>query len=63
MQLDLDNFYESVINLVNIKAKNLERHLKYIFGVYDFSNKSILDIGGGLGLLSIYAAIKGLQLA
>ena len=60
MQLDLDNFYESVIRLSKYKSKkNLERHLKYIFGVYDFSNKSILDIGGGLGLLSIYAAIKG----
>lgn len=41
------------------KKKNLIFHLNSIFGDIDFSNKNFLDIGGGIGLHSFYAASKG----
>ena len=60
MREKLDGFYDTVLKNSKYKNKNnLKRHLKYIFGSYEFSKKSILDIGGGMGLLSIYAALKG----
>jgi FkbM family methyltransferase len=33
--------------------------LNSFFGNIDFSNKNFLDIGGGIGLHSFYAASKG----
>ncbi|HEY5124478.1 MAG TPA: class I SAM-dependent methyltransferase [Ignavibacteria bacterium] len=39
--------------------KNLKFHLDSIFFGIDFNNKNFLDIGGGIGLHSFYAAIKG----
>jgi len=60
MTSKLDIFHNAVSKFSPYKNKsNFKRHLKYIFGEYDFSNKTILDIGGGIGLLSIYASILG----
>lgn len=39
--------------------KNLELHLKNIFKGVDFKNKKVLDIGGGSGVHTFFAAIKG----
>ena len=60
MNSKLDIFHDAVLKFSPYKNKsNFKRHLKFIFGNYDFSNKTILDIGGGIGLLSIYASILG----
>ena len=39
--------------------KRLLFKVKEFFGSIDLTNKSVLDIGGGYGLLSFYAGIKG----
>ena len=39
--------------------KNLILHLDNMFSKIDFSNKKVLDIGGGSGLHSFYAACRG----
>jgi SAM-dependent methyltransferase len=38
---------------------NLAFHLDYIFGDTVLAGKKVLDVGGGAGLLSIYAAVNG----
>ncbi len=38
---------------------NLKVFLNTLFKGIDFENKRVLDIGGGRGLLSLYAACKG----
>lgn len=40
---------------------NLEYHLKRLFEGIDFQNKRVLDIGGGAGLYSFYAASRGAE--
>jgi hypothetical protein len=39
--------------------RNLEFHLRYVFAEVDFEGRSFLDIGGGAGLHSFYAAWMG----
>lgn len=39
--------------------RNLEFHLKTLFDKINFLNKNVLDVGGGNGLYSFYAAYKG----
>jgi SAM-dependent methyltransferase len=41
--------------------RNLRNHLKGIFGEYDFTHKRVLEVGGGSGLLSFYAASQGAE--
>src|SRR5579862_7369395 len=41
--------------------RNLRNHLKGIFGEYDFARKRVLEVGGGNGLLSFYAASQGAE--
>ena len=41
------------------KKRNLKFHLNSIFSGIDFNNKNFLDIGGGIGLHSFYAASTG----
>jgi SAM-dependent methyltransferase len=40
-------------------ARNLRRHLAYLFADIDLRDKQVLDIGGGAGLLATYAAVCG----
>ncbi|MEW5858698.1 MAG: methyltransferase domain-containing protein [Cyanobacteriota bacterium] len=49
---------ESNTNNYNSKEK-LYFYLNYLLGDIDFQSKKVLDVGGGLGLLSFYAAIQG----
>ncbi len=58
--LQIDKFLKSVIELgLYTSKKNLRNHLNYFFGNNDLKNKKILDVGGGVGLLSLWAAAKG----
>lgn len=60
MSEKIDDFYDTVLKNSNYNnKKNLQRHLKYIFNNFDFKGKTILDVGGGIGLLSMYAALLG----
>ncbi|MAG85802.1 MAG: hypothetical protein CMB97_00075 [Flavobacteriaceae bacterium] len=40
-------------------ANNYYFYLERLFNAVDFKGKRVLDIGGGYGLISFYAAIKG----
>jgi SAM-dependent methyltransferase len=42
---------------------NLRRHLEYVFCEVDLRDKDVLDVGGGAGLLSMYAAVCGARSA
>lgn len=44
-------------------STNLRRHLEYIFAGIDLRDKDVLDIGGGAGLLALYAAVRGARSA
>jgi SAM-dependent methyltransferase len=43
--------------------RNLRRHLDYLFAGIDLRDKDVLDIGGGAGLLAMYAAVCGARSA
>ncbi len=48
-------FYKKRFN----KPEYIERHLQNVFGDIDLKNKKVLDVGGGAGLLTLYAALNG----
>lgn len=56
----INNFMDEAIKgkLYSNKA-NLQFHLDYLFHNIDFAGKKVLDVGGGKGLLTFYAATKG----
>lgn len=59
-QKRVEDFYNFIINEKFFSSKRrLEFHLNSFFGRIDFNNKNFLDIGGGIGLHSFYAASKG----
>jgi hypothetical protein len=56
----VEDFYNFIINEKFFSNKrNLTFHLDSLFSGIDFNNKNFLDIGGGIGLHSFYAASKG----
>jgi 2-polyprenyl-3-methyl-5-hydroxy-6-metoxy-1,4-benzoquinol methylase len=56
----LNQFFDSAVHLGAYSNKrNLRRHLDYLFQGIDLRGKQLLDVGGGTGLLSIYAAVQG----
>jgi SAM-dependent methyltransferase len=56
----MNRFLDSAIRLgVYSNKKNLKRHLDYLFDGIDLQKKYLLDVGGGAGLLTVYAAIRG----
>ena len=59
--MKIEDCYFSVVNQHNIyqPVGNLKFYLKQIFRGVDFKDKSMLDIGGGNGIYSFYAAISG----
>jgi len=61
MQEDsLSRFFDAAIRLGAYSNKrNLRRHLNYLFGGIDLRGKQVLDVGGGAGLLTIFAAVQG----
>ena len=56
-----ENDYLNIITEKGIypNKKNLKLHLTNIFSKIDFKNKKVLDIGGGSGVHSSYAAVRG----
>jgi 2-polyprenyl-3-methyl-5-hydroxy-6-metoxy-1,4-benzoquinol methylase len=61
MQAEIENtFYELAIDqgMYSTKPK-LKFRLNYFFNQVSLSNKKVLDVGGGAGLLTFYAAVKG----
>jgi SAM-dependent methyltransferase len=61
MNADTTNrFLNAAVRLgVYSNRQNLERHLSYLFGGVDLRHKHLLDVGGGAGLLTLYAATRG----
>jgi SAM-dependent methyltransferase len=56
----LEHFFDAALRLgVYSNKHNLKRHLNYLFDDIELDCKSVLDVGGGAGLLTIYAAIRG----
>jgi len=57
---DASNYYEQIIELGFFSTrKRLEFKMKKLFKEIDFKNKNVLDIGGGIGLASFFAAANG----
>ncbi|WP_207511004.1 class I SAM-dependent methyltransferase [Longitalea luteola] len=55
-----DHFFDIVVKKKFYSSKgNLKFYLNGLFEHVDLSQKEVLDIGGGKGLLSLYAAVKG----
>lgn len=61
-QTTIQKYYEAVAKrgLWEDRA-SLERYLAFLFRDISFEGKSILDIGGGTGLFSFYAAARGAE--
>jgi SAM-dependent methyltransferase len=57
----LDRFFDTVTRTHRLfsSRSNLEFYLKYIFGPIGFAGRTMLDVGGGSGVFSFYAACKG----
>jgi SAM-dependent methyltransferase len=57
---NVDKYFKLVIqNGLYSKENYLKFYLNYLFNNITFNNKSMLDIGGGTGLFSFYAACMG----
>jgi len=55
-----ETFYKMVVDKGMFPSVNsLKFYTKMIFKNFSFENKSILDIGGGSGILSYYAVLNG----
>jgi len=60
--ISLNRFLELVIqNKMYSNRRNLIRYFDYMFGSLNLSGKRVLDIGGGAGLLTFYAVVKGAE--
>lgn len=60
MEAGLDLYRQSVVKLGLYSSEgNLRHHLDKLFDGVDFAGKSMLDIGGGGGTHSYYAACRG----
>lgn len=56
----IDNFLQCAIdNGAHSNTRNLRQHLKYMFSDIPLKNKRVLDVGGGSGLLTLWAAVQG----
>jgi SAM-dependent methyltransferase len=61
MLTEIENsFYDLAIqNHMYSNKPNLKFRLNFFFNHVQVSNKRVLDVGGGIGLLTFFAAIKG----
>ncbi len=60
MKNGMDSFYATVVRKgIYTSESALEYHLNFIFQGVDFTGKRMLEIGGGAGVYSFYAASRG----
>jgi SAM-dependent methyltransferase len=61
MQAEIVNdFYDLAIDRKMYSNKpNLKYRLNFFFDKVSLADKNVLDVGGGIGLLTFYAAVKG----
>jgi SAM-dependent methyltransferase len=60
----LDRYIDAAIEQrLYSNPTNLRRHLDYIFAGIDLRARDVLDVGGGAGLLAMYAAVCGARSA
>ena len=58
----LARFYEAAVRLgIYSTTSNLRRHLRYLFDGVELRGQRLLDVGGGAGLLAVYAAVRGAE--
>lgn len=51
------NYYQCIVDLgLYSSERRLKRHLNFLFKDIDFNNKNVLDVGGGIGIHSFFAA-------
>lgn len=55
---DIEKYFE-ISETLGGKASNWKYYFSILFDDFDFVNSNVLDIGGGFGRLSYYAAAKG----
>lgn len=56
----IDKYFSIVVKEgLYSSGENLERYLNFLFHSISFTDKTMLEIGGGAGLLSLYAASRG----
>ena len=54
------DFYDLMVSKKMYSSKSkLKFYLNNLFENVDFTDKEVLDVGGGRGLLSFYAAVEG----
>jgi SAM-dependent methyltransferase len=64
MQANMQHYFKVVTQKkMYSNPKNLQFHMNAIFDGMEFSNKKVLDIGGGKGLYTFYSAAMGAQTA
>jgi len=62
MMKNMDAYFKAVIDEGCYGSeKNLKFYLETVFYGIDFNKKNVLDIGGGDGLLSFFAAVSGAE--
>jgi SAM-dependent methyltransferase len=56
----LDRYFSVMVShRLYTRERNLRNHVKVVFNQFEFRQKRVLEIGGGSGLLSFYAASGG----
>jgi SAM-dependent methyltransferase len=56
----VDRYYEAMLATKRWPSRgSIERYIAFLFGGVSFANKTVLDIGGGVGHFSFYAAVRG----
>ena len=56
----MNDFYNLTAKQLGYKSSgNVEYFLNTLLGDIDFKDKNVLDIGGGSGILTLYAGLKG----
>jgi SAM-dependent methyltransferase len=60
----VNTFYDLTVNhKILSRPSNVKFRMNYIFKDLDLKNKKVLDVGGGIGWITFYAAVKGAQKA